>query len=554
MFSKDNTKIFKLLNIGSLAIALTIPVAFFVLAFFSFDVSDLFISSLRLCLIPAAISFIYYFFFNKLLENNPANAVSALAFINFTYLLVIINATGGVGSPLFFIFYLVIIFSFFVSVGAGIFVTAFSTLFLLFYIFINKGTISVSEYLLFWPQIFSFIFISIPSLFLGIRFRKTQEEKINMTSITEKLSTGKSQEKAILSSITDGIYSVDTERNLILFNQAAEELTGWDANSAVGLKCWNVMKLRDEADLSVCEKDCPMLQVWNTNENLVREDLCFVNRKKKNTQISGAYSPILDNNGKITGGVCVFRDVTKKKEVERLRNEFVSTASHELRTPITTLEGYIDLASNEKISKIDEKAKEYLGKAHSTVLNMSKIVKNLLSVTKIDEGKIDIMKEDFDLAEFIESTITELKPLADKRELYLEFDKSTIGEKGKKALARSVNVTADKSMIKEVLTNLIENGVKFTTAGGVKIKTAFDNDFATVSVGDTGMGIPQDGIKHLFEKFYRVDNTATREVGGTGLGLYITRSMVELNGGKIWVESKSGKGATFFFTIPRALI
>jgi signal transduction histidine kinase len=108
-------------------------------------------------------------------------------------------------------------------------------------------------------------------------------------------------------------------------------------------------------------------------------------------------------------------------------------------------------------------------------------------------------------------------------------------------------------MIREVLNNLTENAIKFTEKGGVTISIDYDNDFATVNIEDTGMGMPKDAENHLFEKFYRVDNTATREVGGTGLGLYITRSIIENFGGKIWVNSSPGKGSVFHFTVPLAL-
>jgi signal transduction histidine kinase len=124
---------------------------------------------------------------------------------------------------------------------------------------------------------------------------------------------------------------------------------------------------------------------------------------------------------------------------------------------------------------------------------------------------------------------------------------------GKKAIGRNLNVRADREMIREVLNNLTENAVKFTSKGGVSISIDYDNEFATVNIEDTGMGMPKEGQKHLFEKFYRVDNTATREVGGTGLGLYITRSIVETFGGRIWVDSEFKKGSKFHFTIPLAL-
>jgi signal transduction histidine kinase len=214
----------------------------------------------------------------------------------------------------------------------------------------------------------------------------------------------------------------------------------------------------------------------------------------------------------------------------------------------------MELIENDKICKTDDKAKEYLEKARNTAQGMSNLVKNLLSVTKIEEGRVQTNVTKFSIHDLIAEVVESMQSAANQRNLYLKLVESpnqTI--KGEKAIGRSLEVIADREQIKEVLFNLIENGLKFTTEGGVSLWINYDNDFATVCVSDSGMGIPADGQKHLFEKFYRVDNSATREVGGTGLGLFITRAIVELFGGKIWVESQVNKGTKFFFTIPRTL-
>jgi PAS domain S-box-containing protein len=340
-----------------------------------------------------------------------------------------------------------------------------------------------------------------------------------------------------------------------MFNQAAEDMTGWKTTEAIGLKCWTAMNLKTDTDVSICQNDCPAMAVWNTGENVMRDDACFVRKRgNKKVQISSSYSPIRDKNGKLTGAICVFRDITAGKEVERLRNEFVSTASHELRTPITAMEGYLELIENEKLCKIDGKAQEYAEKARNTALSMSTLVKNLLAVTKIEEGKVQTNVTNFSIHDLIAEVVEVMGPSAKNRNLYLRVvespDQKIVGER---AIGRSLKVTADREQIREVLYNLVENGLKFTTDGGVSLSIAYDKDFATVCVVDTGMGIPADGQKHIFEKFYRYDNTATREVGGTGLGLFITRSIVEMFGGSIWLESQVGKGTRFYFTIPRGL-
>jgi PAS domain S-box-containing protein len=381
------------------------------------------------------------------------------------------------------------------------------------------------------------------------------EEKESLEKTNIQLSADQNKDDALLGAIADGVYVVDMDRNLKMFNEAAEEMTGWKSEDAIGMKCWTAMNLKNEEGTSICQKDCPALAVWNTGESVMREDSCFTKKRgTKKVQISSSYSPIKDKNGNLTGAICVFRDITEKKEVERLRNEFVSTASHELRTPITAIEGYMELIENEKICTIDDKAKEYLEKARNTALGMSNLVKNLLTVTKIEEGKIQTNVTKFSIHDLAVDVVEAMHPSATNKGLSLTIDESPSQKvKGEKAIGRSLNVVADREQIREVFYNLVENGLKFTQKGGVTISISYDNDNATVCIADTGMGIPAEGQKHLFEKFYRYDNTATREVGGTGLGLFITRSIVEMFGGTIWLESQVGKGTKFYFTVPRTL-
>jgi len=204
--------------------------------------------------------------------------------------------------------------------------------------------------------------------------------------------------------------------------------------------------------------------------------------------------------------------------------------------------------------KTDANTKEYLGKAKNTLLGMSALVKNLLAVTKIEEGKLETNITNFSMKELVDEVVEVFKKKAKEKNIKLEFQHSKdVTVQGKKVVGRSLNVRADREMIREVLNNLTENAIKFTEKGGVTISIDYDDEFATVNIEDTGMGMSKDGQKHLFEKFYRVDNTATREVGGTGLGLYITRSIVETFGGSIWVKSTQKKGSKFHFTAPLAL-
>jgi len=403
--------------------------------------------------------------------------------------------------------------------------------------------------------ILSILLSFIGGYFLWKETEKVRGAKKSLENVASKATAEKTQEQAVLTAIADGVYAVDMDRNMVLFNKAAQEVTTWEEKDTLGLKCWTVMKLKNDQDISVCEKDCPALKVWNTGEAVFRNDTCFTNKKsKKRVQLSSSYAPIKDYAGKIVGAICVFRDITKEKEVERLRNEFVSTASHELRTPITATEGYLSIITDSGMCKYDGKTKEFLDKARGTLMAMSKLTKNLLAVTKIEEGKLETTITNFSMRDLVKEVVDVFVKSAKEKGIDLEFSQSKgLSSKGKKVIGRSLNVRADREMLREVLNNLVENAIKFTLKGGVTVSVDYDQEFATVNVEDTGMGMPADAQKHLFEKFYRVDNSATREVGGTGLGLYITRSIIETFGGRIWVESSVGKGSKFHFTVPLAL-
>lgn len=496
---------------------------------------------------------VLFIFSGKINRTSPQVNFILQSFFVIIYFFLALTLTGGTQSFLVPLVYLIIMVTALYSLPIGLFV--FSVMILYFtYNGLYLENLSFQEFITnYGSGIFGMTGVSIVSSYIGHRFRKSLVEKTKAESYTRDVSADKSKDEAILSNIGDGIYAINEKKEMILFNSQAEKITGWKSADALGLPCKKIMNLKNEQSVSICDKDCPALQVWNTGESVVRDDLCFMAKGDEEIKLEGTYAPIKDLDGKINGAICVFRNVTKKKEVERMRSEFVSTASHELRTPITAISGYIELVSNKDICKIDGKAEEYLGKAQETTKAMSNLIRNLLVVTKLEDNKVTQNITNFPMKDSVEDIIEIFASKAKEKNISLEYEATpNLTIKGKK-IGRSLNVRADQGQVKEVLGNLVENAIKFTLNGGITISIDYDNDFAKVCVSDTGVGIPEEGRKHLFEKFYQIDNSATRAVGGTGLGLYITRSIVESLGGRLWVESVVGKGSKFFFTLPRSL-
>ncbi len=232
-------------------------------------------------------------------------------------------------------------------------------------------------------------------------------------------------------------------------------------------------------------------------------------------------------------------------EDDQLKSEFVSIASHELLTPTAAIEGYLSMILDEKMAKVDPKAEEYLRKVQSSAHRLSELVSDLLSVSRIEGGRIVINKQPIEVSPVITRVIDEIGVKADQAGIALKYlDPSQ----------RLPKVLADPERVVQVVTNLISNAIKYNKPKGkIEVSASADKKFVTIKVADNGIGIAANHLPHLFEKFYRVhDDSAAAEKVGTGLGLYITRSIVELQGGKIAVESSAGKGSTFSFTLPLA--
>jgi signal transduction histidine kinase len=259
-----------------------------------------------------------------------------------------------------------------------------------------------------------------------------------------------------------------------------------------------------------------------------------------------------------TGMVAVFRNVAEERAEEQRRADFISTASHEMRTPVAAIEGYLSLALNSKVATIDNRARNYLEKAHSSTQHLGQLFQDLLTSAKAEDGRLSSHPVIVELGSFLEQLTSDLKFAAEKKGLFSEFvvgssavinaSKDTKGERVIKPLYYTL---VDPDRLREVVTNLFDNAVKYTDQGKVSIGLTGDDKVVQFYVRDTGPGIPAEDVPHLFQKFYRVDNSATRTIGGTGLGLFICRKIVELYAGRIWVESELEKGSTFFINFPR---
>ena len=366
--------------------------------------------------------------------------------------------------------------------------------------------------------------------------------------------------KVIIDNIEDGVILIDDQMTIRLINPGASTICGWKADEATGLNVESVLQLIDDKGVAIDPSTSPLRQIFNSDKSIRRSDAFLMTHDKQQIPITLNLTPLLDDKMQVTAAVAVLSNVSKERSEEKQRADFISTASHEMRTPVAAIEGYLALALNDKVATIDSRAKDYLEKAHSSTQHLGKLFQDLLTSAKADDGRLTSHPVVVELGGFIEKLADDLRLVAEKKGLVMEFAggnsanniiNATKGQGGQRVVRPLYYVMADPDRLREVITNLFDNAVKYTPEGKVTLGITGNDQVAQCFVRDTGPGIPANDLPHLFQKFYRVDNSATRTIGGTGLGLFICRKIVELYSGRIWAESELGNGSTFYINLPR---
>jgi PAS domain S-box-containing protein len=354
----------------------------------------------------------------------------------------------------------------------------------------------------------------------------------------------------ILNAIDDGVVLIDTQGVIRMFNPGATKITGWGAEEAEGLDWRLVFKFVDAKGQPVTDNEVIFATGLRSPQQLRDNAAYLVSKSGKTVAVSLSVSPLTDTAKQQTGIAAIFRDVSVERQDESRRADFISTASHEMRTPVAAIEGYLSLALNEKVANIDAKARDYLEKAHASTQHLGQLFQDLLTSAKAEDGRLTNHPHVVEVGAFADQLVSDLKFSAEKKGLFLESNLSNLGPE-QKVVRPLYYAYVDPDRMREVITNLFDNAVKYTDTGKITIGLTGNEQVVQFSVRDTGHGIPAEDLPHLFQKFYRVDNSATRTIGGTGLGLFICRKIVELYQGRIWVESEFGKGSTFFINLPR---
>lgn len=398
-------------------------------------------------------------------------------------------------------------------------------------------------------------------LFVVFTLRKGEPTMVTNRVSSSSLHDEKLKSDIILNAIEDGVILIDASGNIMAFNPGAEKITGWKVKDAVGLDVNSVMKFVTGKGEPYASENDPILKVLKEGQVLRDNEVSITTVSDKQVPLFISSSPLMGEDNVVEGVVSVFRDVSKERGEESQRAEFISTASHEMRTPVAAIEGYLALAMNDAVCKIDSKAREYLEKAHSSTSHLGKLFQDLLTAAKSEDGRLTNHPTVVEFGAFLQEVADANRFTAEKKGLVVEYlvgsdgASTTTDATGSGGAAKKIRplyfTYVDADRMREVVTNLFDNAVKYTDSGKITVALTGDENIVQIRVSDTGPGIPAEDLPHLFQKFYRVDNSTTRTVGGTGLGLFISRKITELYNGRIWAESELEKGSTFYINLPR---
>jgi NtrC-family two-component system sensor histidine kinase KinB len=353
----------------------------------------------------------------------------------------------------------------------------------------------------------------------------------------QQLIAEKKKSETIVESIADPVIVTDEHGVLVLMNQAAatifdvrgDDWRGKVVREVVGNQSW-----------------AEMLELGGLRriEQEHRDPLFAFTRNDLQLYFRPRQAHIVDEHGNIQGVVTLLQDVTRFKDLDRMKSEFIATVSHELRTPLTSLSMGIDILSQEVIGSVNQRQKDLLVAAKDDSERLRKLVKELLDLSKLESGKYEMKKELVDFRRLVADAVRPLRLPFEEKQIHLELN---IPE-------HLPALSADSHQLIWVVTNLLSNALRFTdTNGKVQLTAKEEKQGILVTVADTGHGIPQENLETIFDKFVQVKSSTETTPGSVGLGLAIAREVVEAHGGRIWVESQVGVGSTFFFTFPTVL-
>lgn len=349
--------------------------------------------------------------------------------------------------------------------------------------------------------------------------------------------------ESLFASIGDGAIATDEFGKIMRINAAALQILGFQKSEVVGE--WfprRIIAAKENGEpIELIER--AITRVFLTGK-IISEKSYFLRKNGQKVPVSQTVSPII-LEGRPVGAIIIFRDITLEYEVDRMKSDFISLASHQLRTPLTSINMYSQMLTAGYMGELTEQQLAPLRNIVESGKRMSQLINTLLNITRIESGTIIINQKRVDMNTLANEVVEELKLEADDKKINLNLHKTK----------RPLMASTDQVLMKEILTNLIANAIKYTPKdGSVTVDLGTKERNILFKVVDTGLGIPRYSQSKIFSKFFRAPNVMHRETSGTGLGLYMVKGMADRLGASVWFESEVGKGSTFYLSLPKVSV
>jgi PAS domain S-box-containing protein len=373
--------------------------------------------------------------------------------------------------------------------------------------------------------------VGVLGMYTDITERKKTEQLINEI---------KNRDEAMLGSIGDGVFATDVNGKIILFNRMTEQMTGIRSAEAIGRPYNQIINFVKEID-GQPSNDFIAEAIESNKITKMANHIMLARKDGNNIPVADSAAPIKGFDGKIIGCVVVFHDVTKEREIDKAKTEFVSLASHQLRTPLSTINWYCEMLLSEDVGKLKPKQRQYSQEVYHASQRMVALVNALLNVSRLEMGTFAIEPKLIDISDIAKTCIKELKPQILRKKL-------VINQKyGKK----TSSIKVDPKLVTIIFQNFLSNSVKYTkNNGNIGLTVSKEKNVITIAVSDTGIGIPKNQQKDIWEKLFRADNAKITDPDGSGLGLYIVKKIVDYIGGKVWFKPNKNRGTTFYASFP----
>jgi two-component system, OmpR family, sensor histidine kinase VicK len=354
-----------------------------------------------------------------------------------------------------------------------------------------------------------------------------------------RIALEKQRDEILLESIGEGMIALDKDGSITLINNNARSMLNLGDGSVIGMAADKAFILSDDRGKPLSHTKRPDFQTLHTKQP---QDtvVSFHYADKKPIMLHVNANPVTIDEA-VAGAIIILRDVTREREVDRMKTEFISLASHQLRTPLSAIKWFTEMLLAGDAGKLKKEQQQFAQNIYDSSQRMIELVSSLLNISRIESGRIIIEPQPTDLSELINGIVNDLKAKTAEKEQSLIISVH-------KELPK---ISIDPQLIGQVYLNLLTNAIKYTPQGGeITVFVSRKDDQVVSQVTDNGYGIPKHQHERVFQKFFRAENAVKVETDGTGLGLYLIKAIIESSGGKIWFESAEGKGTTFWFSLP----